>query len=168
MIYNRIKVLDYARRYAITPNKEYPFFETYSNHIGGDCTNFLSQCLIAGGAQMTYSPNPWYLRKLDYLPYYEFTTSWSLAHSLYWFLRGNWENNYLGPKGIKLELLSHLEIGDLIFFEKPNRKIFHGAVITSFSKNNEPLISQHSHNCLDIPIKPEYLAGTIHFLKIIL
>ena len=41
--------IEYARRWAFSANPAYYNFE----NIGGDCTNFVSQCLYAGGAVMT-------------------------------------------------------------------------------------------------------------------
>ena len=38
--------IEYARRWAFSTNPAYYNFE----NIGGDCTNFVSQCLYAGGA----------------------------------------------------------------------------------------------------------------------
>lgn len=44
-MYNREKAVAYAHRWA------YGFNPAYGNFtdMGGDCTNFLSQCLHAGG-----------------------------------------------------------------------------------------------------------------------
>ncbi|MFR1837392.1 MAG: amidase domain-containing protein, partial [Turicibacter sanguinis] len=42
--YNRQKAIDYARKWALGRN---PLYHDYENY-GGDCTNFISQCLHAG------------------------------------------------------------------------------------------------------------------------
>lgn len=42
--YDVIKAVEYARTYALDRNKEYPEFEW-------NCTNFVSQCLVAGGIE---------------------------------------------------------------------------------------------------------------------
>lgn len=44
MRYNREKAVEYARRWAYDRNPQYYNFDP----IGGDCTNFVSQCLFAG------------------------------------------------------------------------------------------------------------------------
>ena len=46
--YNREAAVDYARRWAMGRNPAYFDFE----EIGGDCTNFASQCLFAGAKVM--------------------------------------------------------------------------------------------------------------------
>ncbi len=46
-LYNRMNAIRYASRWALSRNPDYP---NYSGHGGGgDCTNFISQCLFAGG-----------------------------------------------------------------------------------------------------------------------
>ena len=42
--YDRRRAVEYALRWALSRNPEYYDFED----IGGDCTNFVSQCLFAG------------------------------------------------------------------------------------------------------------------------
>ena len=55
--YNRKNALEYARRWALDRN---PLFFSF-NGIGGDCTNFVSQCIFAGGCIMNYTPTyGWY------------------------------------------------------------------------------------------------------------
>lgn len=48
--YNTSAATNYALTYALTPNTSYADF----TNIGGDCTNFISQCLYAGGKNMHY------------------------------------------------------------------------------------------------------------------
>ena len=48
--YNRQAAVDYADRWWNSANPAYPYFEV-------DCTNFISQCLRAGGAPMRGYPN---------------------------------------------------------------------------------------------------------------
>ena len=45
--YDREAASLYARKYAKNPNKDYPFYG--KPDYKGDCTNFTSQCLYAGG-----------------------------------------------------------------------------------------------------------------------
>ena len=46
--YQREAVLEYAKRWAKGRNPRYLDFE----HMGGDCTNFASQCIYAGSGVM--------------------------------------------------------------------------------------------------------------------
>lgn len=156
--YSREKAVLYAEKYALNPNPEYKYFSIYNN-IGGDCTNFTSQCLRAGNAQMVFSGRNswWYSGK-------KWSLSWSIAHSLYWYLKINAQNKSYGPKGTEVSSINQLEIGDLIFYENSKRLIAHSAIITSFY-DNYPMISQHTFNALNIPYIKDW-AAKMHFIKI--
>ena len=55
--YNRRSAVAYAHRWAFRRNPEYYDYED----IGGDCTNFASQCLYAGSGVMDFTPDfGWY------------------------------------------------------------------------------------------------------------
>lgn len=167
MAYNRIAAVNYAYKYALKPNKEFVYFSLREN-IGGDCTNFTSQCLLSGGASMTYSPQSWYYKKLLTPPKYECSISWSVAHSLYWLLRVNDEKGYQGPKGKQITNKNLLELGDIIFLRDSKGLVFHSAIITSFTSNREPLIAQHTFDALNIAIKDTWPRTAIHYIKIYL
>lgn len=47
-MYNRQKVYDYAKKWSYDRNPKYYNYDS----IGGDCTNFGSQCMFAGCNQM--------------------------------------------------------------------------------------------------------------------
>jgi len=163
--YNRQSAAGYATRYAINPNKQYKYFE-FVNGNGGDCTNFVSQCLKAGGAPMDYNNiRPWWYQSG------KASICWGVAHSLYWYLKINQSSNKKMIKGMEVEDIGKLEIGDLIFYENLRNIIFHSTIITSFTDtygNTEPRISQHSYNQLNETYKKSYDYKKAHFLKIIL
>ena len=48
--YNRNNTVEYAKRWALSRNPKYLDF----HEIGGDCTNFASQCIYAGAELMNY------------------------------------------------------------------------------------------------------------------
>lgn len=165
--YNRIGAVNYAIKYALHPNKEYKYFQSI-NENGGDCTNFVSQCLKAGGAPMDYNEHrPWWYN----IKKGKASTCWAVAHSLYWYLRTNQSMNRAAIKGMEVEEISELEIGDVVFYENYQNTIFHAAIITSFINTNGnivPLISQHSYNQLNESYIKKYEYKKEHFLKIIL
>lgn len=56
-VYDRTKAVQYAHAWALSRNPAYYDYEK----LGGDCTNFVSQCLLAGSGVMDYSQNTgWY------------------------------------------------------------------------------------------------------------
>ena len=57
LTYDRAKAVAYAERWALSRNPRYYDFED----IGGDCTNFASQCIYAGAGVMNWTPvTGWY------------------------------------------------------------------------------------------------------------
>jgi len=76
--YNRIAAVSYAHRWAYDRN---PWFYDYEQ-IGGDCTNFASQCLYAGTGVMNYTPDfGWYYRNAN-----DKSPSWTGVSYFYNFL----------------------------------------------------------------------------------
>ena len=87
--YQREAVLEYAKRWAKGRNPRYLDFE----HMGGDCTNFASQCIYAGSGVMNYTPTMgWY-----YSSGSNRSPSWTGVAYLYNFLTGN---NSAGSYGV--------------------------------------------------------------------
>jgi cell wall-associated NlpC family hydrolase len=169
--YSRDDAVRYAVRYALTPNTFYRYLPGRGDG-GGDCSNFVSQCLKAGGAHMEYSlPRPWWYKgngtqdtRGD-----TWSVSWAVAHSLYWCLKVRYKLNLTGLKGMEVSDLNLLERGDIIQYENNREVIYHSAIITGFiyqGGKKVPLISQHSFDALNISyIKPA--AKKMHFIKII-
>jgi len=157
--YIREKAVDYAKKYALSPNPSYRYFDVYET-LGGDCTNFVSQCLLAGGVPMTYSTEYAWWYKGD-----SWSIPWAVAHSLYWTLKVNYQSNYYGVKGLEVDNVNMLELGDLIFYEDDRGVIYHSSIVTSFD-NVGPLISQHTFNALNISYLKTWKARKMHFMKI--
>ena len=86
--YERTRALLYARRWAFARN---PLFGDYTG-LGGDCTNFASQCLFAGALVMNDTPTfGWYYKSdSDRAP------AWTGVAPFYRFLT---ENMAEGPFG---------------------------------------------------------------------
>jgi hypothetical protein len=155
--YSRISAANYAIKYALKPNSKYRYFSP-SGNIGGDCTNFISQCLIAGGAAMVYNSHPWWYNSKAC------SLSWSVANSFYKCITERAKLQLPGLKGIEVLNFRRLELGDLILYEDSKGTIYHSAIITSFNFDT-PLVSQHTYNAANVsPIKSK--ARKMHFIKI--
>jgi len=170
--YLREKAVKYAIQYAENPNPDYIYFRVHGDG-GGDCSNFISQCLRAGGAPMAYDTiRPWWYNNRGTLDIrrHSWSMSWAVAHSLYWCLKVRNEMNLPGLKALEVEDIDMLELGDVIQYENSMGKIYHSAIVTAFTVERGamiPLTSQHSYDRLNIPyIKPA--AKKMHFMKIIL
>ena len=99
---------------------------------GGDCANFVSQCVYMGGINMKtkwYSNGYW--RVWD--PF-----TWIRAHELYQYMVE------LGGKSINNPKASDVSIGDLIFYKtRSDGKMHHSAIVVDI-KNGVPVICAHS------------------------
>ena len=95
--YNRTSALQYAHTWAYGRNPRYLDF----SNLGGDCTNFASQVLFAGGRVMNYhDADGWF-----YIDGNRKSPSWVGVDFLYRFLVNN---QTLGP------FVSEVDISDLI------------------------------------------------------
>lgn len=98
--YNRELAVAYAHRWAYGRNPEYFDFQG----IGGDCTNFASQCIYAGAGVMNYTPvYGWY-----YITANDRTASWTGVQYLYNFLTGNLNAGPFGTDTVPNAARRHL------------------------------------------------------------
>ena len=120
--YNRMNAIRYAERWAFEQNPLFADFE----EIGGNCTNFVSQCVYAGSCQMNYlSVFGWYYISLD-----DRTASWSGVKYFYNFLV---ENMGLGPFGREVSE-EQIEIGDVIQLYRERVGFYHSLIVVGFSE----------------------------------
>lgn len=151
--YNRESAIAYAKTWALSRNQQYLNF----NNLGGDCTNFASQCIFAGSQVMNYKPTfGWYYNSsLDRSP------SWSGVPYLYNFLT---TNKGPGPFAIQVET-SDLEIGDIIQLGDENEQFYHTPVVCAITPS-EILVAAHSYDAYMRPIS-SYEYKNIRFLHIV-
>ena len=137
--YNRKLAVEYARKWALDKNPNYFHFEG----IGGDCTNFISQCLLAGGGKMNYDKyyGWFYINKDNRSP------SWTSVKYFQRFLL----SNKLPGFHAKIMPIDKLELGDVIQIrQNPNE--FNHTVIISKITSREIYVCAHSYNTLDKPL----------------
>lgn len=129
--YNRDKALTYAKRWALDRN---PLFFSF-NGIGGDCTNFVSQCIFAGGCVMNYTPTyGWY-----YISSNDRTPSWSGVQFFYDFMVNNKEQ---GPFATEVTA-DRIEKGDVIQLGNEEGLFYHTVIVID-KQDNEIYIAAHS------------------------
>ncbi len=136
--YNRKNAIQYAKQWAYKRNPKYYNFDK----IGGDCTNFVSQCLFSGCNVMNYTPNVgWYYNNLS-----DRTPSWTGVEYLYKFLV---TNNGVGPFGIQTNE-NEITVGDIVELGSFNG-FYHAMIIT---KIVDGLIytSSHTIDSFDRPL----------------
>lgn len=166
--YNNDRAVRYALTYALKPNPEFSFFPGRDDG-GGDCTNFMSQCLKAGGAPFAFDSSPWWYSRKSINPKNDkWSVSWAVAHSLYWTLKVRNQSKLAGLKAREVKDMQQLELGDIIQYEDKNGVIYHSAMVTAFANEKGakvPLITQHSINGVNITCYKEK-AKKMHFMKI--
>ena len=133
MSYNREKAYEYAKKWAYSRNPKYYNFDP----VGGDCTNFVSQCIFAGRNQMNYNKNNgWY-----YINGNNKSPSWTGVEFLYNFLI---TNKGLGPKGEETTI-NNLNIGDVIQLSFDGKNFSHSLIVIKNGNSvNNTLIAAHT------------------------
>ena len=171
--YDRKKACAYAAKWAYDFNHQY-------KKINSDCTNFVSQCLYAGGVKMT---KYWYCKRRKVLVsilslcfiVYNWTYPWSFAQGNHDYFEGNGftkechscysftnVEQFIKDYGVKK--------GDLLYFVSDiynSKHIFHAAIVTSVYKGS---IKYASHTDA-YRFRPVYMFfrenknGMIHVLR---
>lgn len=136
--YNRDRAVEYAHKWAFGRNPAYFDFEK----LGGDCTNFASQCIYAGSGVMNHTPvNGWY-----YYSSNNRTPSWTGVNYLYDFLT---RNTGAGPFAEIVDVSEALP-GDIAQLSFEDKYLFnHSPVIIQAGnpvKYDNILIAAHTYN----------------------
>jgi hypothetical protein len=156
--YDRDAAVAYARQWAFRRNPAYYNFQ----NIGGDCTNFASQCLFAGVGVMNYT--------MDLGWYYQSPTNraaaWTGVEYFFNFLIGNLDGvgDGAGPFAEEVDL-SQIQIGDFIQFGRATGDFYHTPIVVGFSQG-VPLLAAHTYDAYNRPLtsyRYEKLRG-IHIL----
>lgn len=115
--YNRGKAIEYAEKWAYDRNPKYYNFDT----VGGDCTNFVSQCIYEGSQVMNYTKDfGWY-----YINGNNKSPSWSGVEFLYNFLVNN---SGVGPYAKEVEI-DEIEIGDIVQLSFDGERFTHTLIV---------------------------------------
>ena len=132
-MYNRQKAYEYAKKWAYGRNPQYYNYDP----VGGDCTNFVSQCIFAGYGQMNYNQNNgWY-----YINGNRKSPSWTGVKYLFEFLT---MNKGIGPKG-EQRTINNLEIGDVIQLSIDGTEFYHSLIVVKNGTNeNNILVAAHT------------------------
>ncbi|HZJ83145.1 MAG TPA: amidase domain-containing protein [Clostridia bacterium] len=157
--YDRVAAVTYSNQWALYRN---PQFLDYSN-LGGDCTNFVSQCIYAGSQVMNYDIiMGWY-----YLDGNRKAPAWTGVPFLYQFLTRM--DGSPGPYGIEVPIWE-IEVGDIIQLSFNNEGRFgHSLFVVESGKIptfNNILVNTHSQDRLSYPLSG-FSWNSIRFIKIL-
>lgn len=150
--YDRAAAVRYAVRWALGRN---PMYYDYQG-IGGDCTNFASQCLFAGSGVMDYTADfGWY-----YIDANLKAPAWTGVEFLFQYLTR--ETNTPGPRAVVADGETVLP-GDIIQLSFDGAAYSHTLIVL----RGDPsiLIAAHSEDSLFRPIDT-YDYRSIRYLHI--
>ena len=138
--YNRERAVQYALRWALDRN---PLFIDFTG-IGGNCTNFVSQAILAGSCTMNYTPDfGWY-----YISVNDRAPAWSGVEAFYDFMVGApvfiQQNGGVGPFAIEV-MREQVEVGDVIQYANREGDWYHTVMVTGFD-GEEILVSAQSND----------------------
>lgn len=134
--YNRRLAVEYARKWALMRN---PLFFDFTD-IGGNCTNFVSQCILAGCCTMNFTKDVgWY-----YISPEDRAASWTGVKFLYNFLTANRDS---GPFGTD-SAVNDLQLGDVIQLADEEGNYYHSLIVTGF-EGPDPLVAAQSYDTFD-------------------
>lgn len=155
--YNRKAAVEYANQWAYRRNPLFYDFE----ELGGDCTNYASQCIFAGTGVMNFTPTyGWYYVNLN-----NRAPSWTSVVYLYDFLI---TNKGVGPYGIEVSI-EDVEPGDICQLFMDKERFQHTPVITSLTLPKTPnsvLVAAHSMDCNCRPLDT-YKYKKVRFIHIL-
>ena len=138
MTYNRADAVAYAHAWALRRNPNYYNFD----HLGGDCTNFCSQCLLAGAGTMNHIRDTgWYYTSAN-----SRSAAWSGVEFLHRFLVSN---KGIGPYATELSIAS-AQPGDIIQLSFDGTVFKHSLFVVENKKNI--LIATHTYDADNRPL----------------
>ena len=111
--YDREAAVRYAHRWAYERN---PTYYNYDD-LGGDCTNYASQCLYAGTGVMNFTPTfGWYNSSSN-----DKAPAWTGVPYFFNFMTR--QERSLGPVGIE-STIRRVELGDFVQFLYANKNVY--------------------------------------------
>ncbi|MBE6601637.1 MAG: amidase [Ruminococcaceae bacterium] len=158
--YNRERAVEYALRWALDRN---PLFVDFTG-IGGNCTNFVSQCILAGSCTMNYTPDfGWY-----YVSAEDRAPAWSSVEYFYDFMTGAptfaEQNGGIGPFAREVGREEVL-LGDVVQLANSDGDWYHTLLVCGFD-GEEILVCAQSNDARNRPLSTYTNAAAFRFLHI--
>lgn len=133
----------YARKWALSYNPDYTQFSN-------DCTNFISQCLKAGGWIYVGSEFSRTSNTTWYYGYFSQSYTWAGAHN-HWAFHASMSRSWVA------EQMAWLYVGEPISIDfQGDGHIDHTVLVTSKDASNNLFVSYHTNNNLNRPMSYFY------------
>lgn len=164
IVYDRDKAIQYAKKWSDPDNQgnfnpDFERMDSHGSNRGGDCANFVSQLLHAGGLPMN---DEWYYKKgsfirkipilnrvVDY-----FSPKWAVADDQYRYFSN--KKNGFSEETIEISTMEDLiqaeksggiKPGDLLYWDfEGDGKIDHATMITGVNQQGHLLYSGHTYD----------------------
>ena len=152
--YDHTRAVEYAKKWALDRN---PTFFDFTG-IGGNCTNFVSQCIFAGCGIMNFTKTfGWYYLSPD-----DRAPAWTGVNELYDFLLGAPDfiaaNGGVGPFATDASVSRKIELGDVVQLSNADGVFYHTLIICGFTAN-DILVCAQSNDALDRPLTSYDFSG---------
>lgn len=153
IVYDRYAAVAYAERWALSRNPAFYNFDA----LGGDCTNFASQCVYAGCGVMNYTPvTGWF-----YVSASNRTASWTGVEYLYRFLTSN---RGAGPYAVIVNRIA-VRPGDIVQLGRADGTFYHSPVVMGVM-GGEIYVAAHTLDSLWRPLS-SYQFGQLRCMHIL-
>jgi hypothetical protein len=158
--YNRERAVEYAKRWALDRN---PLFIDFTGR-GGNCTNFVSQAVLAGSCVMNYTMDfGWY-----YISPEDRAPAWSSVEYFYDFMTGEpmfeAQNGGVGPYAVEVPR-ERVQLGDPVQLANRDGDWYHTLIVSGFD-GEEILVCAQSDDALDRRLSTYTNAAMMRFLHI--
>ena len=157
-MYSRQKAVDYAYKWWNGRNPRFYNFD----ELGGDCTNFVSQCLNYGGIEMDYSYLGWFYADLN-----NRSPAWSGVDE---FFEYSTKNSHAIGVRTKVVTADLIEVGDVVQMRQSGENGFHHTLLVTkiLGKTDfdSILLTGHTNDVKDRAIS-SYNFVDIRFLKVL-
>ncbi len=154
--YDRRRAVAYAHKWAYGRNPRYYDYQ----RIGGDCTNFASQCVYAGASAMNYAPTlGWYYRNAN-----DKSPAWTGVPFIYKFLVGN---QGIGPFGHEVGI-AEVQPGDICQLSFNGSQFHHTPFVVAIGAVPSPtnvLLAAHTADADNRPLN-SYSYSKVRFVHI--
>lgn len=127
--YDVSAVISYAKTYWSDYNPNYSNY----NDIGGDCANFVSQCLHAGGLEMT---DGWYWHS-----YSDRSASWVSCLSMYDYFEDAGYTIIENPSDSQV-----LAGNPVLYYNSAKERWSHAAICVGNNDSGTPLVAAHNND----------------------
>ena len=131
--YDRQAAVAYAEKWWNDYNPKFKKFDV-------DCTNYVSQCLFAGGAPMRGYPKRttgWWMQNNNW------SFSWTVANALTQYL----STSKSGLRAKQVSNPKELKLGDVICYDfQGDGRFDHTTIVTGHDADGMPLVNAHTDN----------------------